>query len=379
MDIYSGKKEARINIPMEAETDYSDLSTEQAMVVVDPPAVDEVETDVEERKALRDQQPQKPPAYDAAGKITPPKPDTEGVITDSESFKFAIDTLINADSNAAKSEALFTLLDLSHDIYYGLELMKNAEALQQLLWLMYGVDHWDPVRTATQHKQAASILSSAIQNNPTALQAARKSWRTFMPGPGNNSPEKGDAAMVERMLTLLSSETDPAALRTKIQALSGLVKAPEVRDAFLEQDGMNELLRIYLTKLYHKDNVGEPAWKVVHEKIAQFVSDNFLDADMGAEAGVWPKEGESKTNTEGCYGGVRKFQDACWPIYHDEFITEDRSKEHEEWSGPFKTLLDSAFGLAKEPVVKEKIAEDAQANMIQPEAGSQDRTETREL
>lgn len=370
MDIYSGKKEARLNVPMEGETDYSDLPTEQAMVVVDPPAE---EVQEEQQVALRDQQPQKPPAYDNAGKIMPPRPDSEGVVTDAEAYADAIKTLLNAESNADKSEALPVLLELSHDIYYGLELMKNADVLKHLFYLMFSEDHWDAERTAKQHKQAASVLSSAIQNNPTALKAAQESWRSFMPSPGNKSPIAGDNGLVERMLSLVVTEKDPAAARVKLQALGGLVKAPEVRDAFLEQDGMVVLLQKY-SEMPHTGG-----WEQVREKIAQFVSDTFLDADMGAEVGVWPQE-RSTVDAEEC---ASKLRSGCWPLYHDTFVNQDEEKDHEEWSVPFKKLLDAAFEAFENPASKQPVKEvkvETQAKLILPEeVKRQEPIGTREL
>src|SRR5690349_15320230 len=61
MDIYSGIKEARLNVPIDGDVDTSDIPTEQAMVIVEQPEQAAAEVK-DEPIALRDKVNKKPPA-----------------------------------------------------------------------------------------------------------------------------------------------------------------------------------------------------------------------------------------------------------------------------------------------------------------------------
>jgi nucleotide exchange factor SIL1 len=163
MNVWTGEKKARLNIPMDGDDQLEGLPTEQSVVVVDQPE----DGDVYDEPALRDRVPQKPPAYEAAGKIVPPRePDGNG--GDSENFWNAIRVLDGTHPTSdAIEEALMDLSDLAHDIYYGVELAKRGGVLQNLVTLMSS-------ELVNHRRQAASILGVSIQNNPTALKEVRK-------------------------------------------------------------------------------------------------------------------------------------------------------------------------------------------------------------
>jgi nucleotide exchange factor SIL1 len=289
MNIWTGEKEARLNIPMEGEEDASpEVVTEQAVVIVDQPESEEPIEDSE--PAMRDRVRQKPPVYEAAGKIQPPIP-AEGNNNDASSFQRALLTLSKAPNNRMEADvesALSALADLSHDIYYGVELVKNKAALLHLVDLI--------VETTTvptpERRLAASVLGHALQNNPTALKEALESYPS------------AESLMTE-MYKGLKAETDAVAAKAKIYALSGLTKDQGMRDTFLEQGGMKVLLKIFL-------NAGD-SWEGARIKVTEFVMDTFLDADMGAEVGVWPKgpvEDEAV-----CHSANSRLQDGCWEFH----------------------------------------------------------------
>lgn len=384
MDIYTGKKEARLNIPMEGEEGREDVSTEQAMVIVDQPepvmAEPEEEPVQNEPVAMRDRQPKKPPAYDNAGKVMPPRPDAEGTISDSTAFQNAVAILTKGDLSG-RADVLPTLLDLSHDIYYGVELMKNADVLEQLLWLMYESDWRDTERTVATHKRAAGIVANSIQNNPTALKEAQKSWHQLMPGPhktsrkelSDNAKWQSDSAMVERMLLLLREETDPAAMKAKIYALTGLMKNADIKDRFLEQEGLGELLSIFRSEFQNKE------WDGVRVKLAEFVSDNFLDEDMGAGLGKWPTAISASDKT--CAKETKKGEpsdDKCWDYWVGVFRSQCAKKNDEaceEWTSAFLHLMDKAHLPFVEEAMREK-SEQRQIRFIKDnkKVGGHDRT-----
>ena len=347
MDIYSGKKEARLNIPMEGEKTAADIPTEQAVVIVDQPepvlaAPEEPTRD--EPVAMRDRQAKKPPAYDNAGKIMPPHPEGDGAVADSTAFQDARSTLTQGDLSG-RVDVLHTLLDLSHDIYYGVELMKDADVFQQLLWLMYEDDPKDTAGSALNHKRAAGIIANSIQNNPTALREAQNSWHQLLPGPrknpkyelSENGKWQSDSAMVERMLLVLREESDPAAMKAKISALTGLMKSSDIKERFLEQEGLGHLLTLFRREFSNKE------WEGVRIKLAEFISDNFLDEDMGAELGKWPVAPPGDTVT--CFKKTKKgdpSNDRCWHWWIDEArrqCAEEGDEACQEWTGSFLKLM----------------------------------------
>lgn len=337
MDIYSGKKEARLNIPMDGDAE-TDIETQQAMAIVDQPEQGTEETVQDEPVALRDKAHKKPPAYEPEGKILPPR-EPDGSVTDGENFERATNILgnIHPSDDSYESSALATLLELSHDIYYGVELMKKIPVVQQLMFSMVE-ESPDKSLSAEHRRQAAGVLANSLQNNPTALQEAQKSWRSYLPYPHSSSSASdlqahaADQEQVSRMLQALRSETDPAAMKAKIYALSGLIKDHELRDILLEMKGLEDLLSIFR-------NPGDE-WDSARMKIAQFVMDNFLDADMGAEPGTWPTEAAStpqvcaKDSQEG-FGT----SDGCWVYHVSDHVKTQETGQDDGWSGTFLTAL----------------------------------------
>jgi nucleotide exchange factor SIL1 len=342
MDIYSGLKQARLNIPMEGEEDNSNIATEQAMVIVDQPEQDVAEEKVEP-VALRDKSGKKPPAYKAAGKILPPR-EEDGGVSDGEEFQRAVAILESDQVNnyAVSVTALTVLLDLSHDIYYGVELMKNSAVIQQLVFCLDG-DLSDVSTSASRRRLAAGVIANSIQNNPTALEEAQKSWRSYLPYPHSASSSSAlqeyaaDQEFLSRILLALRSESDPGAAKAKINALSGLVKSPELRDVVLHLEGLETPLGLFA-------RVGEE-WEVVRKKVAEFVTDNFLDEDMGAEIGKWPTKQQRMDDAcvfkaPGANGMSPAVGDECW-VYHvmNYVLEKEEAKEDDGWSKQFLQML----------------------------------------
>jgi nucleotide exchange factor SIL1 len=310
MDINDGTKEARLNIPMEGEAgaELEGVPVEQAMVLVEgeePP----IEKIVVEQQAMRDQVPQKPPVYEAAGKIPVPPPQGDG--GDMGIFQRAL--LAIAMEARGFDTALDDLSELSHDIYYGVEIAKNGPVLEKLICLTLGsgTDKF-PAKKENRDQKAATILASAVQNNPTALKEAADLGRIVMhpncPVDVTEKQEKGTNNFVGIMRKRLAKE-DPTAMKSKLKAISGLIKERSIRKEFLEMKGMELLLSVWLMP-------GEP-WDGVREKVAHLVMDNFLDESMGAEIGVWPSGPEAEPEDCNVRGAV---QDGCWEHHVDTFM-----------------------------------------------------------
>jgi len=313
LNIYTGLKEARLNIPIEGEesAELEGVPTEQAVVVVESPEEDTPEQLSEEeaiQKALRDHKSKQPPAYEAAGKIMPPPPSGEDVGT------FEKAKLTVAMEGRAFDSALDDLAELSHDIYYGVEISKNGPILEKLVCLFLGSGSEKfHAKDNKRDQKAAAILASSIQNNPTALEEiAGLGNIVFSPSCGSELPAPKNNNIISILKSRLGREKDPATLKSKVAAISGLMKNSQVRDYLLESNVMELLLAIFLKK-------GEE-WDVTRARVAQAVMDNFLEEDAGASLGVWPK-GQSE-HSKFCEKKSQILDDACWEHHVTNFLNK---------------------------------------------------------
>lgn len=325
MNIYSGEKEARLNIPMEGDEGHNPegIPTEQAMVIVDQP---EAQPEPEpEKPALRDQVPIEAPVYKDAGKIPPPIPNAEAG-DEMGTFQKALLT-IKMDARAIDG-ALDDLFDLSHDIYYGVEIAKDGPVLEKLVCLTLGSgsEKIPATENGRDHK-AAAILASSIQNNPTALkEVAGYSKMVMYPTCGLDISASTQKNFVDILRSRLDLEKSPSALKAKVNAISGLLREPTIRDTFIEKGGMELLLEIFLKK--------EEEFDVVRRNVGQLVMDNFLDEGMGAVLDVWPRIPVSETKV--CEAEETMLGDGCWE-HHVKIFSKSASKAG--WAKEFLAAL----------------------------------------
>lgn len=309
---------------MEGEEGYSAeaIPEEQAMVVIEQPEEAKV---IEEQTAIRDQVPEQPLAYDPAGKVVPPPPN------DSEIGTFQKAMMVIGFEGRAFDSALDDLNELSHDIYYGVEIAKNGPVLEKLvcLTLGQGSEKFSADKEKRDHK-AASILASTIQNNPKALAEVGKFWRLVMyPTCGAELIEaktRGKGNFVSTLRGRLGREKDPQTVKAKITAISGLLKEPLIQADFLASGGMELLLAIWLKK-------GEQ-WDGVRQKVAQLVMDNFLDESMGAALGIWPKKPVAEAMV--CETKGQMLQDGCWEHHVESLL---KRKPDADWATDFVKAL----------------------------------------
>ncbi|KAM0142984.1 hypothetical protein ACHAPC_002244 [Botrytis cinerea] len=307
LNISSGLKEARLNIPMEGDdvTLELDIPTEQAMVVVE---------DVEVETSEDPQPPSDAPAYSGHGKIQPPPPSS----SDFESFRTSLASLKGQD--ASLDSALISLSELSHDIYYGSELMADEEAVSALICLMA----MESLGSGDENDHSASaILSGSLQNNPTAISSLSLFHDIVMKPTCPILRENGLSLIPALQKKLSASTTSPSSLKSQISALSGLLKSPEIQKSFLEQDGTSYLQSVFLKSGSQYD--------VVRKRIVQLLMDNFLDESMGARLGVWPKMDVIQKGEKDCNGDV--VNDECWAWYGKEFYGTEGGRK--EWVSEF--------------------------------------------
>lgn len=321
MDVYKGIKEARLNIPMEEGEDTAlealkDLPIEYGVAVVEQPET------VQEPSAMRDQVPIKAPVYEMAGKIQPPRPESN------DDFSvFGRGLIAIQEESEAFDSALEALADLSHDIYYGVEIAKNEVVLEKLACLTLGLgnDKLSATENGRDYK-AASILGSALQNNPTALKEASKHLQKIIYPTCPNMPNTKASNFVSILHERLVHEKEAHVLKAKLGAISGLIKEPLIRDTFIETGGMELLHDIFLKNGYEFD--------ITRKRVAQLVSDIFLDENMGAELGVWPKMPVSEVKV--CESKERMLEDGCWEHNIGKFLAQNKDAP---WAKEFLDML----------------------------------------
>lgn len=319
LNIWTGKKEAKINVPDEQDPALEGLPVDSAVVLVDQ---EQPDTPVIPKGA---------PAYENAGKIKEPQ-------NAAQSFFDALKTVKTGADEKDKTfdDALDSLEEMSHDLYYGLKISEDADVVKALLCLMGDESQLATEGTNPRDHQAGMILSGALQNNPSALKEVAKIW-----------PEIMDAKCPRDSATLGSnfyssfvpddtsdvSKSKPAALmaKAKVAAINGLIKDDAIREHFMKQGGMKRLLEVLVPT--------EQEWSGAQRKVGQLVLDNFLDADMGAKLGQWPTA--AKLEDAKCQSKDSQTEEGCW-AYHVERIMNANKDDEEHWSKDVHTRLDEA-------------------------------------
>lgn len=279
LDVTTGKKEAKLNDPAEKDSALEGLPVDTSMVIVDSAEGSEDVPSV----------PKGAPAYEPVGKIKAPQ-------TENQAFYDSLTVLKTLSLNDRPVDAALSILkDIAHDIYYGLKVAEDANAVKELLCMMSSQDlfakDFDD-EAVKQAGDAAYIIGSALQNNQKALVEVENSWpdiskakcagadRTFSDLVFNSlipDTQSSDA-------TSKSEGKQLSLTKAKSSALRGLIKSPVIRDDFLANGGMAQVLKILI--------IERPELVADQQKLANLVMDNFLDEDMGATLGVWPRAGD---------------------------------------------------------------------------------------
>jgi nucleotide exchange factor SIL1 len=317
LNVWTGHKEAKINVPDEQVAEVAGLPVDSSVVVVDQPNEEEIQI------------PAGAPVYEAAGKIREPPKGEE-----SDSFFESLEILkkgLNLD------EALKELEELSHDIYYGLKITEQYDTVKKLLCLantdwQYG-DNESPV-SLRRAIRAANIIAYALQNNPKALAEVEKHWEKFKGVKCN--PADGDDLVTETFRLLPPGgqgrglALEPTLVKARVSALKALLKSEVVRKDFFENRGMEVLLNVLVQS-------GDQHWDPPREKAALLVQDIFLDADLGATLGEWPvddqlSEGECRNLAQ---PEPRLAKQECWDYEAKKLASENRWDQghwsHELW------------------------------------------------
>lgn len=280
LDVTTGKKEAKINDPNEEIPGLKGSPVDSSVVIVDPE---------EGSDDLKPQLPKGAPAYEAVGKVKPPE-------TELKAFHDSLTVLKTLSLNDRPIDAALTILtDIAHDIYYGLKIAEDSNAVKELLCMMSSRENFakgSGDEVVVQAGQAASIIGSALQNNQKALEEVEKAWPDISKETCAGADRKLSPAVFNMLVpdsprdaVSHGSEGDDLTLtKAKTSALKGLIKSPIIRDDFLANDGMAQVLKVLVLE--------KPKLVPAQQKLANLVMDEFLDEDMGATLGVWPRSGD---------------------------------------------------------------------------------------
>ncbi len=327
LDVQTGQKQAKLYNPDEENPALAGLPVDQDVIVVDP-------------EPPQDQEPRIPagaPAYEPVGMVKAPQ-------ETNEEFSWALQTIKKSSERqqstkaSALDEALQLLDDLSHDMYYGLQIAEDTEAVQSLFCLLLRRDEAEGEGQLFAERadfMASYVLSTTVRNNARALAAIEKSWDSIM----KKHCEKGSHSIRHELFHRLAPTSEPSTkqeseeaeiVRLYLPVISGLLKSPEIRTEFLDNDGMRSFLQILLRD-------GE-VWESRRARIAQIISDTFLDEDFGATPGLWPRE--QQVDASKCAGdGPESLGDECW-VYHLDKISQGAGAP--EWGKHLLSLIQRA-------------------------------------
>lgn len=340
LNIYTGQKEAKINVPDEAlDPSLEGLPVDNSIVIVDPENSAEPE---EQQRGQPLTPPKNAPAYDPDGKIKEPKKETTELQQEGSAFYKSL-TILKKGLDI--DQALEMLEDISHDIYYGLKIAEDYDTVRELFCLANPPSLFSPTtetaseKDLTRARLAALTISSTVQNNPKALAEITKHWTTLQHDTcsksSSSSSETPEPLRISTFRLLPSSSTSsgiPASLtKARISAISGLLKSPLIRQSFLSANGMDLLLQVLLSSGSESSSDAADEWEKVRRQAGHLILDNFLDEDMGAVLGEWPDVvRNAQASDKECAGRDEKKdgqgQDDCWD-WHAKQLADRYKKE----------------------------------------------------
>ena len=308
MNLATGVKEARLNVPEPEDAPQADL-----IIIDNPPSHESVDEEPASAPGLQDQS--APEAHRGYAPPWPPAFDP----TELALFVEASAALLRPNSTTSSLDALSTLTDLTHSHHWGLTLMKDPSLSNLLLTVIYNRP-LSPKEPVDIPSAAALLLGTAIQNNPDALQAFLSH---FVPSSRAVAGMPSDPLQaVMNVLFVSHGNGDDVSLRTRsVFLLSQLCQDPaQIRD-FLKIDGLEILL-----EQFEADHmvVGDGKDKL-RAKIANFIHDHIL-VNLGDEAG----SGVIDPLRPSVHGTVVAGDHALWG---------DLMRRLEPWCGALATAL----------------------------------------
>ncbi|KAF5021170.1 hypothetical protein F66182_6792 [Fusarium sp. NRRL 66182] len=316
LNMSTGKKEAKINVPDESNPALEGLPVDQAVVVVD------------QEQPETPQIPKGAPAYDPIGKIKEPEQKESEEDFVGKPFFTAMKMLKEDTTGVGKDfdDALEGMEELSHDIYYGLKVTEDTAVMKALFCMMADSDVAYAADTTPRDQQAAAILGSALQNNAAALKEITKQWSSLMeaqcPRTGKSLKESFYSALIpSHVPSSPNTKILASRAKAKVGAINGLIKSDVIRAEFLKNNGMKQLLQVLVPQ--------GREWDTTQRKVGQLVLDTFLDEDMGAKPGQWPRT--ERSSDAKCRMHETSTEEGCWD-YHVARILKENKGNKGHWS-----------------------------------------------
>jgi nucleotide exchange factor SIL1 len=316
LNITSGKLEAKINVEGEVPEELKGLSPEeQAVLVVEPEQPEEPEI------------PKGAPEYEPVGAVKKPQHEA--------GYFYDVLSMIKdpANRDATYDDALEWLEDLSHDMYYGLKLAEDPQAMKELLCLMSDDTQSVVEGVVPRDQRAATIIAAALSNNPAALQKVADQWSDLKGMKCLDTQKTLSEEFTGRQFIpegdAVHDPASPGRVKAKVSAVNNMMKNDNLRKEFVDSDMMKYLLEVLVPT--------SPSWMTAQRKVGQLALDNFLDEDMGAVLGQWPAE-ETKKDKE-CKEG--SMEDGCWDYRVNE-IAQNHKGDESHWSGDLAKRLAEA-------------------------------------
>lgn len=274
MNIQTGEKEARLNVPEEGE------NNREAVVVVDdaPPEPEAVGLGlINDDPPLHLRLHDEPKQEKHARPYTPPRPaalaDPDEVVLYEAAIsilkqKSFIDGRSNVVLDHQVADALETLTELAHSLEWGLTICRDAELTRTLLtfigaYLIEGHEQID------QQIRSASLLllATAVQNNQDALSALQEATHNDI---DYHRPLHG--ILQSLALEAERESGDPNIVARAIFFLSQICVDDKVLAAYLSTDtmGLSHLLHLFASSI---SEAGAGQTKLRH-RIANFVEDH---------------------------------------------------------------------------------------------------------
>lgn len=257
LNLETGRREARLNIPLdEAQGDglpkALDVST--SAVILDETDDGEDEEKMDSLSVTETPERRPPPPYSNHGRILPPMDKEEAGL-----FKSSVALLLSGASSESEEQmaALEQLEELAHDIYYGVEIARNAPLVGSLIGLA------GTAKEGATRVMSLLVLGNALQNNPSALDHIE-----------NSRPD-----LMADVMDLLDTIDKPEIQERLVFLLGTLVKGPAQVRRFSALRGLERLLDVY-----DPDNAGGDGRDGFRRRCAFFVADVFLDENMKDES-----------------------------------------------------------------------------------------------
>lgn len=275
LNIQTGEKEARLNIPEDTEDSAeavvvidaeSDKVKTVALGIIDeePPLQLRLQDAVEQEKHARPYTPPRP---------SPPSDPEEAILYDEAIFavkrpsrdQVDVDVIHNSDIH----DALETLTELAHSLHWGLTICRDAELIQTLLAFigMIPVSGLKHINQEYFRSETLLLLATAVQNNQDALSA-------LLGNTHDSDSGHGRLVGIVQSLALEEGGGDraPNIAARAIFFLSQLCVSDEVLAAYLS-DGAGRLAHLmHLFATSATENA--PNQTKLRHRIANFVEDH---------------------------------------------------------------------------------------------------------